>query len=522
MKKRTTALIIAGVAVAGIVGYTLMTPSSTASTAESNYDEVNVTRGDIMQSLSGTGTLEPADAYTVTSLVSGEVILDNIEEGDNVAKDTLLYQIDSTSVSRDIEQAQMSLEQSQLNYDRTASNLSDLNISAQIGGEIVEILVEEGDSVTTGMPLATITDQSHMKVTTAFLAQLVPSLALGQEVSVIMESTNEEITGIITDISGLVQISENNTQIQDVTVEMSNPGGLREGMNVYVVACEVAAAKKGQLEVMDTATISADTSGEVSAIFYTEGQQVKAGQQIMVLTNETLSNSLVDSQYSIRSSQLSLERQQESLENYDITSPIAGTIVEKNIKGGEIISGSGVLCTIYDLSYLTTTLNIDELDISLVHLGQEVQITVEALADRVYSGVITRVNIKGTTVNGVTSYPVTVEIDDTEGLLPGMNADFEIIVASSENTLLVPIEALERGDRLIVYTGATLSEGTESDLPEGFEYVDVVTGLSNEDYIEILEGVADGDRVLLEKVVLTSTNPFGPQSGGPGEGFGND
>ena len=123
-----------------------------------------------------------------------------------------------------------------------------------------------------------------------------------------------------------------------------------------------------------------------------------------------------------------MENTQKQLENYTITFPISGTVIDKEYKAGDTVESGKTLCTIYDLSYLEMTLNIDELDISTVEVGQAVQITAEAVESKTFTGVVTKVSVAGNTSGGITSYPVTVRIDESDGLLPGMNVDAEIVL----------------------------------------------------------------------------------------------
>ena len=76
-----------------------------------------------------------------------------------------------------------------------------------------------------------------------------------------------------------------------------------------------------------------------------------------------------------------------------ITSPISGTIIDKNYKAGETSESNQVLCSIYDLSYLTMTLSVDELDIADIAVGQTVSITADAVDDQTYKGVVTKVSV---------------------------------------------------------------------------------------------------------------------------------
>ena len=143
----------------------------------------------------------------------------------------------------------------------------------------------------------------------------------------------------------------------------------------------------------------------------------------------------------LRSAQMSMEDTENQLNNYTITSPISGTVISKEVKAGDTVSntaGSTSLCTIYDLSYLQMTVNVDELEILSIKEGQSVTITADAISDRTFTGVVTSVSKAGTTAGGTTTYPVTIRIDETGDLLPGMNATAEITTASAENALVHP------------------------------------------------------------------------------------
>jgi HlyD family secretion protein len=102
------------------------------------------------------------------------------------------------------------------------------------------------------------------------------------------------------------------------------------------------------------------------------------------------------------------------------------------------------------MSSLVFDMSIDELDVGSVKAGQEVTITADALEGKTFTGYVDKVNIKGTTSNGVTTYPVTVYIKDADGLLPGMNVNASIIVQSSENVLAIPVSAISRGNTVLL------------------------------------------------------------------------
>ena len=182
-------------------------------------------------------------------------------------------------------------------------------------------------------------------------------------------------------------------------------------------------------------------------------------------------------------------------------------------------------------------MNIDELDISQVEVGQTVQITADAVEGKTYTGVVTEVSVAGTTSGGITTYPVTVRIDETDGLLPGMNVDAEIILSSQEDVLAIPSAAVNRGNTVLITADSpSAANALDQEAPEGYVYVEVETGVSDDSYIEILSGLQEGDTVAyLQSVgggdsammamgggmamggsVMVSGGPGGGMGGGPG------
>ena len=192
-----------------------------------------------------------------------------------------------------------------------------------------------------------------------------------------------------------------------------------------------------------------------------------------------------------------MQNMQDTMDRYTITSPISGTIIEKAAKVGDALSTGSDLCTIYDLSYLEMTINVDELQVSSLSVGQTVQVTADAVQDRTYEGIVTRVSMKGDTSGGTTTYPVTVRIDETDGLRPGMNANAEIVVAQAKNALAVPNAAVVRGSYVLVTQDSPSAVNADPDMvaPDGFVYVKVKLGVSDSDYTQVVSGLTAQDTV---------------------------
>ena len=283
--------------------------------------------------------------------------------------------------------------------------------------------------------------------------------------------------------------------VRYVTVEVANPGALSVSQTGSAVVDGCASAGSAAFRYAAEENITAEVSGTVASIRAQEGSWVNKGDVILTLTSDSVDDNVQSAADSLRSAELSLESRYDQLDNYTVTSPIRGTVIDKNYKAGETSETGKVLCSIYDLSYLTMTLSVDELDISDIAVGQRVEITADAVEGRTYTGVVTKVSVAGTSSGGTTTYPVTVRIDETEGLLPGMNVDAVITLESASGVLAIPTGALNRGNTVLVTADSpSAANGTAI---EGGEYysVPVEIGASDSSYIEIVSGLREGDTV---------------------------
>ena len=515
-KKRLTALVVL-VVLCGL-GWHFLSPGQTAAAASVTYLTAQVERMDVTSSISGSGTLEAANSYSVTTLLEGTILTDTFEEGDQVEEGTVLYTIDSSETDSSLEQAQISLDQAQRSYENQLENQSNLTVTAPVAGQVYSIDVEVGDSVNAGQTVATVRDSSRMTLEVPFAAGDAASFYVGQSATVTLDSTFETLSGTVTKVNGVTQVLSGNVQVRYVTIEVGNPGGLSTSQTASASVGETASIQGGTFQYHSEKTVTAKVSGEVSSIPVSEGAQVSQGQALVILTSDDVNDSLQSASEGVRNAQLSLENQYDRLEDYTITSPIAGTIVDKNYKAGETSEANQVLCTIYDLSYLTMTLSVDELDISDIQVGQTVTVTADAVEGKAYEGVVTKVSVAGTSSGSATTYPVTIRIDETEGLLPGMSVDAVIELSGAQDVLAIPSAALNRGNTVLVTADSPSAvDGTlvESEDGSGTDYysVEVSIGVSGDDYIEITSGLQEGDTVAYLPSASSSGEMMGMMPG---------
>ena len=520
-------LCVLAVAVIGGAAAFMSRTKAKAAKAETSYTTASVEKRSITNSLTGSGTLQPADAYTVTTLVSGEVLSDAFEEGDMVEKDQLLYTIDSSDVSTTESQAQTSYSQA----------LKAKYPTADISGTVSEVYVSNGDAVNAGAELLKISASNDLTIDFQFSYANDGDFYVGQPARIYITGYAGYIDGTVAQVGGSSMANDTGMKMTTVRVKAANPGLVTGDCTASATIGNYTSYGQTTVKIGTGSTITASASGKVSGLTLMPGDSVSNGQRICTITGDSVDNQ-------IENAKTSLENAQERLDDYRITSPITGTVVEKTVKAGDNVgtgsNSNSTLCIIYDLSYLQMTLNIDELDIDNVEVGQTVNITSDAKEGQTFTGVVTKVSVVGTTSGGTTTYPVTVRIDDTEGLRPGMNVDAEIVLTSADDVLAIPGTAVNRGNTVLITSDSpSAANALEQEAPEGYVYVQVETGVSDDSYIEVTSGLQEGDTVAYLRTASSGSGNMmmggmpsdmdggmgggmpsgGMPSGGPGGGF---
>ena len=494
------------VAVAGGV-FLLRPQQAKPASVDASYTEAAPERRDVTNTLSGTGTLNPANTYTVKSLVDGKVLTGTIEEGDIVEESNVLYTIDSSDASTNFEKAEIAMQQAQRSYDKVVDRQY---VRAEVAGVVSSLKVTKGDEVTSGQEVAVIRDSSRMLLTLEFPAADAANFSVGQSAAVTLDGTFEQLDGTVTSVSGTDALSAGNLLTRTVTITVKNAGGLTTAQAATASINGVSSIGSATFAYQAERTLTAQAAGTVTSINVQEGSDVAKDDIILGLSGDDLTESIQSASESLRSAEISMQNLQDAMNNYTITAPISGTIIEKDAKVGDAVKAGDTLCIVYDLSYLEMNINVDELQISSISVGQKVQITADAVPDKTYVGTVTRVSMKGTSNGGTTTYPVSIRIDDTDGLRPGMNANAEIVVAKANNALVVPNAAVVRGSYVLVTkdSPSAASADTAMEAPEGFVYVPVKTGVSDDDYTQIVSGIQEGDTIGYDPSSVSSDSYY--------------
>lgn len=510
-KKPLVIALVAVVAVIAVIVALLPKGQHTVRSEQTQYRYDSARLRDLTSTLTDSGSLEPANSYTVISLVSGEILSADFETGDVVSKDDMLYRVDSSDAASNIERAENTLEQRRRSYDKVLQSKQDLTVSAPIGGTVSGLSIQAGNKVSNGAVIATIEDTGKLLLTEYYSDEYFADIYPGMAATVSVPDQMMTLTGSVKQVHNLRRLSPTGVSCFAVTVQVDNPGSLtlesKSTCWLHGSDGEIypTIADEDGFEAFDRKTVSAKISGTAETVHIRNGEIVQAGQVLVELSSDTIDDEITSARDNLRDAELSLEDRYDALDNYTIQAPIDGTIVDKYYKAGENAETGKTLCTIFDLSCLTVTLYIDELDIHNVSVGQRAQVTCDSIEGKTYDGTVTEVSINGTASGGVTTYPVTVQIDQTDGLLPGMNVDVSILISDNPNVLTIPLDAVQTGSRVLVKT----ADGSTGDgAPEGYDYVKVEIGISDSDYVQIISGLSDGDQIAWQPAA-GSSNIFG-------------
>lgn len=474
-----------------------------------------VTRQDISSRLSSSGVLKPRNSYQVSSLAEGEITSADFEVGDQVEKGQVLYRIDVSSMEEEMKAAQNSaeraarnLEEAQKDYSRAQGRFNDGIFRSGDSGYIKKIYIKAGETVSSGTKIADIEDDSIMRLKVPFLSAEAAAIGTGSTALVTLSSTGEQIPGTVTAVSSKDETLTGGRIVRYVTIEAANPGGLTTEQSAAASVGDYSSSLEGTFSPVVETILSADLPDSVTVeqLLVSEGDYAAKGAPIFRFDRESADKlmrsfweKLDSAKDAMDSANSKIESTKSSMNNYTITAPISGTVIRKNMKAGDKItskgSGDGVMAVIYDLSSITFSMSIDELDISKVKTGQTVQITAEAAGDASFRGIVENVSLESANNNGITTYPVSVTVKDPKGLLPGMNVNGKILLEESKNALVIPAASLMRGN--VVYVKDPSVKAAQGEVPAGFREVTVETGITNDEQVEVTSGLAEGDEVYL-------------------------
>ena len=233
-KKKHRRLLLAAVILllAALVGSQVWKLKGGAAPQAVPYQAQAVQRRDLGITVTGSATLEPADAYQVGTLVSGTILSAPFEEDQQVEKDTLLYTLDSGNAQDSVARANISVEQARLGYQQALEAQSP---TAPIGGILNEVYVHDGDSVSAGTPLAKIVTSTDLTIDFLFPYASPEQFYVGQPATLFIGNFDGSVQGTVASVSDSTSVTSNGKRACTVRVKLTNPGVVSDSFTASAV-----------------------------------------------------------------------------------------------------------------------------------------------------------------------------------------------------------------------------------------------------------------------------------------------
>lgn len=506
-KKRTKIILMSSLAVVivagGIIGFTAFAKSG-SSDSTTIFRQATAKSGNIQITVTGSGTVSDSTEYSLTAANSGTIDSLPVKQGDTVKAGQTIAHISDTNSAQAILQKQNALSSAQNALAQSQQNLNSLTMKSPVAGKVKSVIVSAGDDISTMKSLGSLMVISTERSMSVSISSAQQQLKSGDTVRVTDASTKTSYTGNVVGAgsSGGGQGYSGGTV---VTIATDNP---KVGDTVTVATTKGAYVGTGTLSLTKSVAISPNGSGTVSSVYVSENQMVSKNDSLLKLDGSSVESDIQMKQNSVTEAQKDLADAQAAAKKDTITSPVNGIIAELDVKNGASVTSGTTVAAIINPDSMQTVVSVDELDISKVQVGQKANIILDAISGKTFSGSVVQVDPIGTASNGVTTYSVTVTIDQPTGIKVGMNTNVSIITQSKDNVVVLPVNAIlnKRGSTAYVLSADSLFDGSGKSIQlknaNTYELLQkygkqITIGLANTDSVEITNGLSDGDTVAI-------------------------
>ncbi|MCT4563064.1 MAG: efflux RND transporter periplasmic adaptor subunit [Maledivibacter sp.] len=519
------ALIIIVVLGGGFYAYNQLMPTETEEAQGPVYSTKEVVSGDISVGVEVTGSLESSRSNGVRvggqrryyDWGTAEYKIDEIlvEEGDSVKKDEVIVTLDASNISSKVKEKEEELRTEVEQLANMASVGTDqvynLNpakgivLKAPIDGTIIDIKAKEAEELEIGQVIGRIVDDGTFKIKAKLTSTEFSRVKVGDEVSLKFPLFDAFYPGKITKLNanpvpnnGKKGNDESYAQgfVHIAEIEAKNPGLVQNGMEVsvglkgdnsYVIFLSNMAEVIGFAK---EEKVSNTAKAVVTEIHVDEMEKVKKGDPIVTMASKNIQDTIEEKLYKIKRIKQEMSELKEGLDNLEVRAPANGVIAYMDVQAEETVRPGNYICDLFNLDSMELFSQIDDIDILNVKVDSPVRVTFDALPGEIFKGKVVdiRTGSRGGNNNGVTKYPIRIDVEGNAELKPGMQAKAYIDAGSAKGVLLVPMEAVFDEE------GKTMVEILDED--GNAKAVPIKLGLMNARLAEVKEGLKEGDKVI--------------------------
>lgn len=483
--------------------------SSEVGTAEVSYGAIN-------SMVDGSGLVKAKNSETISLTTAGTVMDVFVEEGQQVEQGDPLFTIDSPNASAEVQKARDEVEGYQKQINTLQKDIAGLNLSPSYAGKLMDVVtLNPGDEISKGTKVATLADDTRMRLEQYYSYAYAGELKAGQKVQVSIPALMTTVEGTVEAVHMVNRITPEGSKLFSAEIVVPNEGVLAKDMVATATATvggeTVYPYEAAKLEYYRVGDLNSTVSGTVISSNLVDYLSVKPGQVLVRIDGEDSETEIFTAQQALAEAQKKLEAAQKNLDNCNAVAPISGQVIGLSVTPGQELQANSTLVTISDTSTVTISATVDERNISYIKTGMSVNLDQWGTSA---FGTVETVSLSSTVNNGVASYPITISADNTEGTLQvNSYVNYEIQASQNDNCLMVPIQAvrtvgLEDGSSAtVVYVQADSRPDNalelpyqDEEIPSGFYPVQVEIGIQDTYNVEIKSGVNDGDTVFTQMI----------------------
>jgi len=509
-----------------------------------------IQRGNLEIKVSGTGEIIPIEEINVRSKVGGEVIFLNVKEGDNVYKGQILAKIDSKNLEKSIKDQEILIKNLELAIELAKLGLDKLNFQYQntLRGDDYNKALNQGISILNDFYSfypSFIEDLRKIYFYKDF-ENYENNLKYYESYNRVFSGKSQKLEFNYNILkTKYIGLSDNfkNISSQNETKEKI----IKDSYDLVLSSYDLVNGGREMIRYLEEDLTLKNAAHEKENIINSHFQRLTnylnlLGQYkqnlLEVISKINSYHDIVDNydfdkknlELSIKQKEIDLEQAKkklndlkEDLNDYYITAPLSGILSTLNIKKGDLIASNQIIGTIIT-NQKVVKISLNEIDAAKVKVGQNAILTFDALPDLKIKGKVIEISTVGKEEQGVVSYDVKISLEkENKEIKPGMFVNAEIIVDRKENVLLVPNSAI-KSDKIGKYV--EVIKNYEIEIRNSFKPVAISqnliekryikTGISNDEFTEVLEGLNEGEIIIIRTLNQTAqsrqqTNPFLPR-----------
>ncbi len=403
-------------------------------------------------------------------------------------------------------QAQKDLSSAQASYDAAAANLKQLQSAHNLSIDLIAAQTAYDTALSALTSAGAKLDQTRAGAAQSAVEQARSSLATAQAKldQTLQGATDADIVAAQTAVdTGMANVQSAQTKLDTLGVPTQQDiQSARATQTSGQSALQAAQVKLTQL-------LAGPTQGDLESA---RSAVVGATATLATKSGNVRQSDIALQQEAVRSAQLAVQQAQIDFDNNTLVAPFDGVVASITGNPGETApAGNAGFISLVDPSAVRIDVTVDETDVAKLAVGKTATLTFDALPGRPFRGTVISVSPSGTLSQGVVTYPVSINIESRNQVLPGgMTASALITIDEKNDVLVVPLRAVRRQGRDQVVDTLTADGKSTTRV--------VKTGVQNDQLVEITDGLQEGDQIMIASTTTRAPNA-GP-GGGPVPGGG--